>query len=306
MRTLVLTGLGRTLYLVPIPDGPVEAIPWAPGPASAVARLSRPGPRVLPDPLLRRVHALEGEMRIVVVDPESSLRAAPRSGRVPSIASLAEARRARARLPLPPPGEERDLLRGLARQRLEEGLRSPSEVLITLAREEERVERAVGREHRAAEAFVIVPDSALAKYARAWSGARAELDHHHRALREEVEAAARGLLPNLSALVGPLTAARLLSAAGGLELLGRMGASRLQVLGARRRPSADRGPRFGALYRADRMEDVPLSRRGAYARSLAALAVIAARADATTRALLAPELVARRDRRIDRLRRRSR
>jgi RNA processing factor Prp31 len=55
---------------------------------------------------------------------------------------------------------------------------------------------------------------------------------------------------------------------------------------------------------ADRMSDVPDDRRGAYARSLAALAVIAARADAYTHADLTPSLLARRDRRVETLRRR--
>ena len=305
-RTLVLAGLGRNLHWVPLPEGPIEAIPWAPDVASAVRQIAHDGPGALPDGLLRRLGTPGTGERIVVIDPALSSELEHRSGRAVEIASLTEARRARDRLPVAPPEEERDFLRALARRRLELGLRSPVEVLITLAREEERVERAVGREERAAESFVSVPGSTLATYAEAWAGARAALDRHHRILRAEVEAAARDLLPNLASVVGALTAARLLSAAGSLDLLGRMGSSRLQILGARRRPSADRGPRFGVLYRADRMEDVPLARRGAYARSLASLAVIAARADATTRSSVAPELVARRDRRIDRLRRRLR
>ena len=305
MRTLVLGGLGRKLFGVSLPDGPVETIPWAPDVPTAVARIVHHDPGVLPDPLLRRLGALGDETRVVAIDPELAAVCARGSGRSVGIASLSEARQARARLPAPAPLEEREFLRAFARRRLEQGLRSPAEVLITLAREEERFERAVGREHRAAEAFVPVPGSTLATYAAAWSGTRAAFDRHHAALRAEVESMARALLPNLASLVGPVTAARLLSAASGLDPLGRLSAGRLQILGARRRPSADRGPRFGVIYRADRMEDVPLARRGAYARSLAALAVIAARADATTRAVVAPELVARRDRRITRLRRGS-
>lgn len=306
MATLVLAGLGRNLYWVPLPEGPIETVPWGPDVATAVLRIGHHDRGVLPDRLVRRLGALDPEERVVAIDPDLSAELTHRSGRALGTASLAEARRARARLPVASPREEREFVRAFARWRLERGLRSPVEVLITLAREEERVERATAREHRAAESFVAVPDSALTTYAQAWTGTRAALDDHHRTLRAEVEASARTLLPNLASVVGPLTAARLLSAAGSLELLGRMGASRLQILGARRRPSADRGPRFGVLYRAERMEDVPLARRGAYARSLAALAVIAARADATTRAPLAAELVARRDRRVSRLRGRSR
>jgi RNA processing factor Prp31 len=54
------------------------------------------------------------------------------------------------------------------------------------------------------------------------------------------------------------------------------------------------------------MDEVPVARRGAYARSLAALGVIAARADATTGRSLATVLVGRRDRRVEALRRRKR
>jgi RNA processing factor Prp31 len=52
------------------------------------------------------------------------------------------------------------------------------------------------------------------------------------------------------------------------------------------------------------MADVPAGRRGAYARSLGALAAIAVRADATTRSAISKGLVARRDRRIEQLRKR--
>lgn len=303
MRSLVLAGLGRMLYWVPLPEGPTAAVPWDRDVASAVARISRHGTDVVPHEVAERLTVESPDRRIVAIDPELAAAISHGTGRSVAVASLPEARRARGRLPPPRPDEEREFLRALARVRLEEGLRSPAEVLITLAREEERVERAVGRELRAAESFVASPDSPLASYAEEWSRTRASFERHHRALRARVETAARDLLPNLSALVGPVSAARLLSAAGSLASLGRLGAPRLQVLGARRRPSAERGPRYGILYRADRMDDVPLSRRGAYARSLAALAVIAARADATTRTSLAAWLTGRRDRRVDRLRR---
>jgi RNA processing factor Prp31 len=51
------------------------------------------------------------------------------------------------------------------------------------------------------------------------------------------------------------------------------------------------------------MAEVPAELQGRYARSLAALAVIAARADALTHRDLGALLVARRDRRIERLQR---
>jgi len=104
---------------------------------------------------------------------------------------------------------------------------------------------------------------------------------------------------------GPWTSG-LLAAAGSVTALSRMNASRIQLLGSRRRPSPERGPRYGVLFRGVRMNDLPLARRGAYARSLASLAAIAIRADATTHAPVAEKLVARRDRRVEALRRRDR
>ena len=125
-------------------------------------------------------------------------------------------------------------------------------------------------------------------------------------LRRTLESEARLRVPNLAAVVGPRVGARLVAAAGGISELARMPAPRIQLLGSRRRPSPERGPRFGVLYRADRMADVPIGRRGAYARTLAALAAIAIRADAHTHRDISAGLVARRDRRVETLRRRRR
>ena len=223
-------------------------------------------------------------------------------GRTVPVASLEELRAARSRLPIPPSNEERPRLLTAAREALTAALQDPEEILITLAREEERVERAVGREARAAESFVDVPEAHVRDYARRWADVRSSFERHHEALQRLVRERVRAVAPNLAAVVGERTAARLISEAGGVAALARMRAGRIQLLGSRRRPSAERGPRYGLLYRADGMEEVPSGRRGAYARSLGALAAIAARADATTRSAIAPTLVARRSRRIAQLR----
>jgi len=220
--------------------------------------------------------------------------------------TLAEWRDARQRLPALDPSTERTYLLAVARADLARVLSAPEEILISLAREEERLERAVGREERAAEALLSVPGSALEEYHARWRRVRDDLHQHHVSLESDLHRAAEKVVPNLTALVGPRVAARWVAAAGGVSALARMRAPRLQLLGARRRPSADRGPRYGIIYRADRMADVPPDRRGALARSLAALAVIAARADGTTRRAIAPELLRRRDRRIAQLTRRRR
>jgi hypothetical protein len=289
-----VVGSGPRIWLVSLPEGPAHSYPRSP--------VRETLPRGLADALAR----LEPEVRVLVAESGLAEGIARALRRPIVIPSTSEFREARGRIPLPEPSEEREFLLAVARDRLERALRAPDEVLITLAREEERLERAVGREERAAEAFVPIPDSPIEQYERAWRGARASLARHHGELRATVEAQAGSVLPNLSAVVGPRVAARLLAAAGGLTALGRLRAPRLQLLGSRRRPSADRGPRYGLLYRAERMEEVPAGRRGAYARSLAALAVVAARADALTHSDVSARLLARRDRRVADLQKRRR
>jgi hypothetical protein len=200
--------------------------------------------------------------------------------------------------------EWRSLLLTEARAALERTLASPEETVIALAREEERVERARTRDDGALASWVGPSEGPLADYEAAWRSYRVGLERHHTDLVRRLEGATRAVAPNLAKLVGARVAGRLIAAAGGLALLGRMPASRLQLLGSRRRPAGGRGPRFGLLYRAEGLDRLSPDRQGAYARSLAALAVIAARADATTRADVAAALLPRRERRRAQLERR--
>ncbi len=237
-------------------------------------------PADLPPGLVEAVARFPPTARLVAGDPSLARALSVRAGRSVPPATTEELRSARTIVWRGPPREDRPFALALARITLERALRSPEEVLISLAREEERLERALGREERAAAAFLPVAGTPLAEYRVAWDAMRETLRAHHAGLEERLEYGARNLAPNLSAVLGEKVAARLVAAAGGLPPLGRMSASRLQLLGTRRRPSPERGPRFGIIYRAVRMDEVPVARRGAYARSLAALGVIAARADA--------------------------
>jgi snoRNA binding domain, fibrillarin len=262
--------------------------------------------RTVPAALERALRELP-EDTPVRVDTRRGAEAVGRAlGRTVPLATIDELRAARTLLPPPDRSRERRFLLDLAATELERVLNSPEEVLISLAREEERVGRAVGREQRAAEAFLAPEGSTLGEYARAWASVRSALERHHRELVGRTEDQARRVVPNLSAVVGARIAARLVAAAGGVAPLARMRAPRLQLLGSRRRPSPERGPRYGWIYGADRMGDVPPDRRGAYARSLGAIAAIAVRADAVTHADLSRGLVARRDRRVEQLRRQAR
>jgi hypothetical protein len=295
VATAVVLGRGPDLFLVGPGPGAPSSFPRS--------RTDAPGhDRPVPEGLLSAVRSLPEGVALRADSASTAARLRGPTGRSVEVASVGELRAARAAIPLPERTPGRPFVLATARAALEAALRAPEEILITLAREEERFERSVGRESRAAEAFLPVPNSPLSVYAGVWTGLRAGLEDHHAALLAALRDQARRVVPNLSALLGERTAARLVSAAGGVDALARMGAGRIQLLGTRRRPSPERGPRYGLVYRADRMADVPLGRRGAFARSVGALAAIAARADATTHADLAPALVARRDRRVEQLR----
>jgi hypothetical protein len=286
--TLVVARPPSVFLLVP-GERPLE-LPGGTGP--------RGEPRLAPG-LLERLPS--GPEPIVACGEELARALARATGRPVRLADPRSWNAALAALPPAAPGPEREGFLERGRAALESALRSPSEVLVSLAREEERLERAVGREARAAEAFVPVRGTALAEYSALWQRAREPANEHHRALLRLLETEARRTLPNLSAVLGPRVAARLAASAGGTAPLARVSASRLQLLGSRRRPSPDRGPRFGVLYLAEGLDEVPPDRRAAFARSVAALAAIAARADVITHADLADELVRRRNARRDRL-----
>ncbi|MCI4317616.1 MAG: hypothetical protein L3J96_03680, partial [Thermoplasmata archaeon] len=117
--------------------------------------------------------------------------------------------------------------------------------------------------------------------------------------RKEIETAVENALPhrapNLSVLLGPLLAARLLSQAGGLDRLSRLPASTIQVLGAERAFFEHlRGhappPRHGLLFLHPDIQGAPRRLRGKLARALAGKVAIAARLDRAGTAVR-PELL---------------
>ncbi|MGV8174388.1 MAG: ATP-binding protein [Methanothrix sp.] len=117
------------------------------------------------------------------------------------------------------------------------------------------------------------------------SGAIISLRDSRRTLEDEVSEAVQSLAPNLSALAGPILAARLISRAGGLARLAAMPSSRLQVMGAEKSlfkhlkgnaPS----PKHGIIYRHPAVIGSARRLRGKAARALAAKLSIASRLDA--------------------------
>ncbi|MGY5857922.1 MAG: C/D box methylation guide ribonucleoprotein complex aNOP56 subunit [Candidatus Thorarchaeota archaeon] len=107
---------------------------------------------------------------------------------------------------------------------------------------------------------------------------RKELEDYVATVMEEIS-------PNVTALVGSLVGARLISLAGSLEDLARKPSSTVQVFGAEKalfraiKTGAD-PPKHGIIYRVSEINSAPYWQRGKIARALAGKLSIAARIDA--------------------------
>jgi len=119
---------------------------------------------------------------------------------------------------------------------------------------------------------------------KGWAGlAKAVMDGRSQ-MEAYITKRMEGLAPNLSAVVGPLLAARLISLTGSLERLGRLPASTVQLLGAEKAlfqfmKEGGRPPKHGVLFQHPLVHRAPPWQRGKMARALASAAALAARAD---------------------------
>ena len=116
------------------------------------------------------------------------------------------------------------------------------------------------------------------------AGRVADLDDERATLRAHIERTAPEIAPNLSALAGPVLAARLVALAGGLEALAKKPSGTVQVLGAEDALFAHlRGnaapPKHGVIYTHDAVRGTAPEHRGSAARALAGKLTIAARID---------------------------
>jgi len=137
----------------------------------------------------------------------------------------------------------------------------------------------------------------------------AELADEAETLRGHVERTAPGVAPNLSALAGPVLAARLIALAGGLKELARKPSGTVQLLGAEdalfthlrgQAPS----PKHGVIFTHDYVRGTAPEDRGSAARALAGKLAIAARVDHYS-GERRPELDRQLDERIARIRART-
>ncbi|NLD57189.1 MAG: RNA-processing protein [Methanomicrobiales archaeon] len=122
-------------------------------------------------------------------------------------------------------------------------------------------------------------------------------------LAREVSSRANRVLPNTSALIGGLVAARLMAEAGGLLPLSRLPASTIQVLGAKTALFAHirthtPSPKHGVIFQHRRVHNAPRAVRGRVSRVLAGKLAIAARLD-HYRGVLVPEFLERAKAKID-------
>ncbi len=106
-------------------------------------------------------------------------------------------------------------------------------------------------------------------------------------LTDYITAVMKEVAPNITALVGPLLGARLLSLAGGLNELAKLPASTIQVLGAekalfRALRTGGKPPKHGIIFQFPEVHKAPRWQRGKIARALAAKLAIAAKIDRFT------------------------
>jgi len=110
-------------------------------------------------------------------------------------------------------------------------------------------------------------------------------------------------MKNLSYILEPTIAARLMTTAGGLEKLALMPASTIQVIGAENAlfkhiKSGTNPPKHGIIFQSAYVRGEPLERRGRIARALAAKLAIAAKGDFFSGNFIAEKLKADLDARV--------
>jgi nucleolar protein 56 len=111
------------------------------------------------------------------------------------------------------------------------------------------------------------------------------LNNTRKELEFYVTTVMKKIAPNMTALVGPLIGARLISLAGSLKELARKPSSTIQVYGAEKalfrslKTGAD-PPKHGIIYRVSEINSSPYWQRGKIARALAGKLSIASRIDA--------------------------
>ncbi len=131
-------------------------------------------------------------------------------------------------------------------------------------------------------------------------------------MRDELEEYLSGLMdtlaPNVTALVGPLVGARLISLAGSLMELARKPSSAVQIFGAekalfRSLKTGASPPKHGVIFQVADIHTAPYWQRGKIARALAGKLSIAARIDAYSKRNIGEDLRAQFNKRVEEIQR---
>ena len=131
-------------------------------------------------------------------------------------------------------------------------------------------------------------------------------------MRHELEEYLSGLMstlaPNVTALVGPLVGARLISLAGSLMELARKPSSAVQIFGAekalfRSLKTGASPPKHGVIFQVSDIHTAPYWQRGKIARALAGKLSIAARIDAYSKRNIGEDLRAQFNKRVEEIQR---
>jgi nucleolar protein 56 len=103
-------------------------------------------------------------------------------------------------------------------------------------------------------------------------------------LSKYLEGLCREVMPNLSAVAGPLLASRLVAQAGGLEKIAKLPSSTIQLLGAekalfRHLRGQGKAPKYGVLFGHPLIQQAPKPLKGKVARLISAKLSLAAKMD---------------------------
>ncbi|NWF95384.1 MAG: C/D box methylation guide ribonucleoprotein complex aNOP56 subunit [Candidatus Thorarchaeota archaeon] len=131
-----------------------------------------------------------------------------------------------------------------------------------------------------------------------------------RRLEEYIQTMMKSIAPNITALVGPVVGARLISLAGSLKDLAARPSSTVQVLGAERAlfrslKTGTDPPKHGVIFQVADINAAPYWQRGRIARALAGKLSIAARIDAFSKRDMGEELRLSFQRRVEEIRRQN-
>lgn len=127
--------------------------------------------------------------------------------------------------------------------------------------------------------------------------ALAHIQRNNVLLKQHIEESIKKVAPNITAIVGPMIAARLLACAGSLHKLALLPSSSIQLLGAEKalfrfKKEGGKPPKHGVIFQHSFIGKAPYSKRGKHARLLSAKLAIAVKADMFTKRFIAPDLKA--------------